>query len=176
MHDCPTVETERLTLRPFRDDDIDRYLAVHSAPEVMASLHIPETFDREDAWNQMARHRGQWALRRSGQWAIELKSTGEFIGRAGTHRPERHDWSSLECGCTFDPAHWGHGYATEAGRATVDWAWANHDDDQLFSVILPANAASQGVAQRLGFTLLEERTLDFFPSLPHGIWVLPRPE
>lgn len=175
MFVAPTVETERLLLRPFVERDLERYLAVHTTPEVRASLHIPDTFDRESAWGQMAHHLGQWSLRNSGQWAVELKTTGEFIGRAGTHRPERADWPGLECGWTFDPAHWGNGYATEAGRATIDWAWANHDDERLFSVILPTNTASQAVARRLGFTLLEERTLAFFPSAAHGIWVLPRP-
>ncbi|MEM7141096.1 MAG: GNAT family N-acetyltransferase [Actinomycetota bacterium] len=176
MHECPTVETERLLLRPFRDDDLARYFAVHDTPEVRASLHIADDFGPEQAWGQMASHLGQWSLRNSGQWAVELKATGEFIGRAGTHRPERDDWPGLECGWTFDPAHWGHGYATEAGRATLEWAWANHDDDRICSVILPDNAASQGVASRLGFTPLEERVLAFFPSAPHGIWGLDRPD
>lgn len=175
MPECPVVETDRLILRPFLESDLDRYLAIHTTPEVRASLHIADDFSRENAWAQMASHRGQWALRGSGQWAVELKSTGELIGRAGTHRPERHDWPGLECGWTFDPAHWGRGYATEAGRATVEWAFANHDDDRLVSVILPENTPSQMVATRLGFTLTEERTLEFFPASPHGIWVLPRP-
>ena len=174
MSPCPTVETERLRLRPFREDDVDRYLEIHTTPEVRASLHVPDTFDREDAWNQISRWLGQWVLRNSGQWAVELKATGELIGRAGTHRPERPDWPGLECGWTFDPAHWGHGYATEAGRATVDWAFATHVDDVLYSVILPTNTPSQRVARRLGFTLREERVLSFFPRAPHGIWALPR--
>lgn len=174
MYECPTVETERLLLRPFCENDLDRHYEIHASPEVRASLHIPDSFDREQAWNGMTRHLGQWALRNSGQWAVERKDTGELIGRAGTHRPERPEWPGLEIGWTFDPAHWGHGYATEAGGASVNWAFANHDDPQLFSVILPENAASQAVATRLGFTLLEERTLPFFPQKPHGIWVLPR--
>ena len=176
MPECPNVETDRLLLRPFTEDDLGRYFEIHATPEVRASLHTPDTFSRDDAWAQMASHRGQWALRGSGQWAVTLKATGELIGRAGTHRPERRDWPGLECGWTFDPAHWGNGYATEAGRATVEWAFANHDDDRLVSVILPTNAPSQAVAARLGFTLLEERTLSFFPSAPHGIWVLSRPQ
>lgn len=175
MHPCPTVETERLRLRPFRDDDLDRYLAIHRTAEVRAALHIDESFGREDAWNQMAAWLGQWALRGSGQWAVELKATGELIGRAGTHRPERPDWPGLECGWTLDPAHWGHGYATEAGRATVEWAFATHSDDHLYSVILPTNAPSEAVARRLGFTRREVKVLEFFPHAPHGIWVLPRP-
>jgi RimJ/RimL family protein N-acetyltransferase len=142
---------------------------------VRAALHIPDEFDREDAWDQMARWLGQWALRGSGQWAVELKATGRLIGRAGTHRPERADWPGLECGWTFDPAHWGRGYATEAGRATVEWAFATHPDDELYSVIIPTNAASEAVARRLGFTRREVKVLEFFPEAPHGIWVLPRP-
>ncbi len=176
MIDCPTVETARLLLRPLEEADLDRYYEIHSTPEVRSSLHTPESFSRDDAWAQMAAQRGQWALRHSGQWAVERKDTGEMIGRAGTHRPQRSNWPGLECGWTFDPAHWGHGYATEAGRAAVEWAFANHDDDRLFSVILPGNTPSQAVATRLGFTLLEERVLEFFPSEAHGIWVLPRPQ
>lgn len=175
MHECPTVETERLVMRPFRDDDTDRYFEILDTPEVRASLHLPSSFDRDAAWQQLAWWLGQWALRRSGAWAVELRATGEMIGRAGTHRPERVGWPGLEVGWTFDPAHWGNGYATEAGRATVEWAFANHDDPELVSCILPANTASQAVAGRLGFTLREERVLPFFPSEPHGIWVLPRP-
>lgn len=176
MRTCPTVETDRLRLRPLEENDLDRYHEIHSTSEVRASLHIPDTFSIDDAWNQMAAQRGQWALRGSGQWAVELKNTGEMIGRAGTHRPQRSDWPGIECGWTFDPAFWGHGYATEAGQATVEWAFEHHDVDELFSVILPANVASQAVARRLGFSLLEERVMSFFPASPHGIWVLPRPQ
>ena len=176
MFICPTIQTSRLTLRPFAETDLDRYFAIHDTAEVRASLHTPDTYGREEAWTQMAAMLGQWALRNSGQWAVELTQTGELIGRAGTHRPERTDWPGLECGWTFDPAHWGHGYATEAASATVDWAFANHGVDELVSVILPDNTASQAVAERLGFHLREERVLAFFPHKPHGIWVLPRPQ
>ena len=89
MFTCPTVETERLVLRPFRDDDVDAYFAVHDTPEVRASLHLPDSFDREEAWKHLALWNGQWTLRHSGQWAVELAATGELIGRAGTHRPLR---------------------------------------------------------------------------------------
>jgi RimJ/RimL family protein N-acetyltransferase len=174
MATCPTLETDRLILRPFNDDDVDRYFAIHDSPEVRAALHLAPEFDREMAWGALAHWLGQWALRNSGNWAVELKSTGELIGRAGTHRPERADWPGLEVGWTFHPAHWGKGYATEAGRRSIDWAFANHDDSELFSCILPTNTASQAVAQRLGYAFRDERVLSFFPSNPLGIWVLPR--
>ncbi|MEM9202761.1 MAG: GNAT family N-acetyltransferase [Actinomycetota bacterium] len=172
---CPTIHTERLTLRPFRDDDVDAYFAVHDTPEVRGSLHLPDSFDREEAWKHLAIWNGQWTLRNSGQWAVEVTATGEFIGRAGTHRPLRDGWPGLEVGWTIHPDHWGQGYATEAGRASVDWAFANHAVDELVSVILPDNAASQAVARRLGFSWGEERTLPHFVQIPHGIWRLTRP-
>lgn len=175
MFECPTIETERLVLRPFRDDDVDDYFRVHDTPEVRASLHLADSFDRDVAWSHLALWLGQWALRRSGNWAVELRETGEFIGRAGTHLPIRVGWPGLEIGWTLHPDHWGRGYATEAGRAAIDWAFANHDVNELVSVILPENTPSQQVAQRLGFTWREDRVLPHFPQAAHGIWALPRP-
>lgn len=173
---CPTVGTERLVLRPFVDDDVDDYFAIHDTPEVRHWLRTHPSYDRSQAWAQLAFWMGQWALRNSGQWAVVERETGRMVGRAGTHRPERPDWPGLEVGWTFHPDVWGRGYATEAGRAAVEWAFANHPDDRLVSTILPSNTASQAVARRLGFTLAEpERVLSHFPLEPHGIWELPRP-
>ena len=139
-------------------------------------MHLADDVGRYDAWLGMAQQLGQWELRGTGQWALEEKASGVFVGRAGTHRPERADWPGIEVGWCLPPDHWGKGYATEAGAAAVEWAFAQHDVDALYSVILPENTASQAVARRLGFTLYETRALAHFPSLPHGIWRLRRAE
>ena len=89
---CPTVETERLILRPFREDDLDAYAEMLQTPEVRASLHLPDDVGREQAWHGMAAWLGQWELRGTGQWALEERATGAFVGRAGMHYPERDDW------------------------------------------------------------------------------------
>jgi len=171
---CPTVETERLLLRPFEERDVDAYTAVLQAPEVRASLHLPDDVGRYDAWLGIAKWLGQWDLRDTGQWALEEKASGTFVGRAGTHFPAREDWPGIEIGWALHPDHWGKGYATEAGAAAIEYAFAHHDVDAVYSVILPENTASQAVAQRLGFTLHETRALSHFPSLVHGIWRLER--
>ncbi len=176
MAACPTFETERLRLRPFREGDIEPFLTMMTTPEVRHSLRITDEIDRDQAWAGMATALGQWELRNSGHWALELTDTGEFIGRAGTQRPERQDWPGLEIGWTIHPDHWSRGYATEAGRAAVDWAFANHHDPILYSLILPDNDPSQAVARKLGFTLSETRVMDWYPDEAHGIWVLPRPK
>ena len=174
MSACPILETENLILRPFKDDDVDDYFGVLDSPEVRRWLHTPESLDRSDAWQQMAWFLGQWELRGTGNWALEEKKSGQFVGRAGLHRPERHDWPGVEVGWTLHPDYWGRGYATEAGAAAVRYGFDELEVDKLFSCILPENYRSQSVAKRLGFEFLEERVLAFFPKLPHGIWVLNR--
>ena len=174
MSACPTLETENLILRPFKDKDVDDYFGVLDSPEVRRWLHIPESLDRSDAWQQMAWFLGQWELRGTGHWALEEKNSGQFVGRAGLHRPERHDWPGVEVGWLLHPDYWGRGYATEAGAAAVRYGFEEFQVDKLFSCILPENHRSQAVAKRLGFEFLEERVLAFFPKLPHGIWVLNR--
>ena len=171
---APTIETERLLLRPFRESDLDAYTALLQAPAVRASLHLADDIGREQAWQQMASWLGQWELRGTGQWALEERATGVLVGRAGMHHPERADWPGIEIGWTLHPDHWGKGYATEAGAAAVTYAFAHHDVDALYSVILRENLASQAVARRLGFAPWDERVLASFPSMPHVIWRLRR--
>ena len=172
---CPTVETERLILRPFRETDLDDYTALMQTPEVRASLHLPDDVGREHAWNGMAAWLGQWELRGTGQWAAVEKATGAFVGRVGSHWPERADWPGIEIGWSLHPDHWGKGYATEGGRATIEYVFAQHDVNEVFSLILEENERSQAVARRLGFELFEMRFTSHFPSAPHGIWRLARP-
>ena len=162
-------------MRPFTEADLDAYAGVLMTPAVRRALHMPETFGPVDAWTQMAVWLGQWELRGTGQWALEERSTGRLIGRAGTHWPPRDDWPGIEIGWVLHPDVWGRGYATEAGARSVSYAFESFPDlQELYSVILPENAASQAVARRLGFELVEERVLSHFPSVPHGIWRLHR--
>jgi len=168
---CPTIETERLILRPLRDDDLDAYTAIYQTPEVRRWLHLADDIGREQVCASMATNLGQWELRNTGAWALEEKSTGRLVGRAGSHRPERANWPGIEIGWTLHPAHWGKGYATEAGAVARDWVFANHDVDAVYSCILDDNLGSQAVARRLGFTPWEPRVLS---GLEHMVWRLRR--
>lgn len=161
-------------MRPFRDDDVDGYLAMMTSDEVRRWLFVPDDFGRYEAWAQMAMWLGQWDLRGTGQWALEEKSTGAFVGRAGTHRPERHDWPGTEIGWTLNPDHWGKGFATEAGARARDYAFDVMGLGEVFSCILPENTRSAAVASRLGFEILETRELSNLPGRPMNIWHLTR--
>ena len=150
------VETERLILRPFEESDLDDYARILSDPEVMKWLH-GQPLSRTEAWRSIAQIRGHWELRGYGLWAAEEKSTGKLVGRIGVQRPE--GWPGLEAAWTVRRERWGEGFATEGGRAAVDYAFDTLGADHVISLILPENVASIRVAEKIGEEL--ESTAEF---------------
>src|SRR4051812_21589844 len=129
-----TLETERLTLRMFRQEDIDAYAAMCADPEVMRFLG-GKTLNRHDAWRSMAGVCGHWQLRGYGMWAVVEKASGEMIGRVGCLNPE--GWPGFEVGWTLRREYWRQGYATEAARASMDWAFRHLNVPHIISLITP---------------------------------------
>lgn len=150
-----TLETERLRLRPFRDDDLDAYARICADPEVMRYLGEGKPLARPDAWRQMAMIIGHWHLRGYGLWAVEERASGVLVGRIGLFNPE--GWPGLECGWMLAREHWGKGYATEGARRSLEYAFSTLGHAHVISLIRPGNAASVRVAERLG-ERLEGRT------------------
>lgn len=143
------LQTERLLLRAFRQDDVDAYAAMCADPEVMRYLSVTGALlSREDAWRQMALFAGHWSLRGFGMWAVEHRQTGRFVGRVGLHHPE--GWPDLELGWSLRREDWGQGFATEAARAAADHAFHELRRSHLIHLILPGNERSIRVAERLG--------------------------
>jgi RimJ/RimL family protein N-acetyltransferase len=162
----PRLETARLLLREWRDDDLDAFAAMSADPEVMR--YLGGVLDRGDSWRRIALHAGHWALRGYGNWAVERKADGVLIGRVGLWNPE--GWLGLEIGWKLARDAWGHGYATEAASAAIDWAWTTLRTPRLISVIDPRNVASVRVAERLGLRRLREEKLNGGPF--DGVTVL----
>jgi RimJ/RimL family protein N-acetyltransferase len=143
-----TLETERLTLRMFREGDLEAYAAICADPEVMRYLGDGTPLDRAGAWRQMAMIVGHWQLRGYGLLAIEERASGELIGRAGFFEPE--GWPGFELGWMLRRASWGRGYATEATRRLLEYAFTDLGRERVISLIRPTNAPSIRVAERLG--------------------------
>lgn len=168
MIEIPTLTTDRLILRAFRDDDLDAYAEMCADPEVMRYLGEGKTLSRADAWRQLAFFMGHWQLRGFGLWALEEKASGRFIGRAGLLQPE--GWPGFEVVWTLARPSWGKGYATEAAREALRYAFENLDRDHVISIIRPDNLPSIRVAKRLG-ERLEGKVESSFgsPALIYGI-------
>jgi RimJ/RimL family protein N-acetyltransferase len=143
----PELRTERLLLRGFRADDIDAWAAIAGDPEVMRWLDR-EPLTRDGAWREMAMYVGHWELRGYGLWAVEELASGELAGRVGLWEPE--GWPHTELAWTIGRPHQRRGYATEAARAAAVWAFGELGLDRLISLVADDNAASEGVARRLG--------------------------
>jgi RimJ/RimL family protein N-acetyltransferase len=143
-----TLETERLRLRMFRESDFDAYARICADPDVMRYLGEGKALTRAEAWRQMAMIVGHWQLRGFGLWAVEERQTGALVGRIGLFRPE--GWPGLECGWMLAREYWGKGYATEAARRSLEYAFGTLGQSHVISLIRPDNAASIRVAERLG--------------------------
>jgi RimJ/RimL family protein N-acetyltransferase len=163
----PTIETDRLTLRPMREADATALFEISQDPDVVRFVgdrHVPTL---QEAWRMVAGWIGHWALRGYGQWAIEERASSRFIGRAGIINPA--DWPGPEVGYLLGRPWWGRGYATEAARAAMDWGFRERGFADLISLIDPENHASIAVATRLGETRRGETDVMGHHVLVYGI-------
>ena len=159
----PVIETERLRLRAFREDDLDAFAAMSADPEVMRYIGSGETVDRNGSWRSMAGFNGHWTLRGFGMWAIERRSDGAFIGRTGWHHPPY--WPALEVGWVLARDAWGRGLAFEAASAALEHARNTLRLERLVSLVRPDNQRSIALANRLGASAGEPVQLFGAPCL-----------
>jgi RimJ/RimL family protein N-acetyltransferase len=165
--EIPTLETERLTLRPFREADVSALFELLHNPDVVRFVGDRRVPTLQETWRAVAGWLGHWAMRGYGQWAIEERGSGRLVGRAGIVNPA--EWPGPELGYLLGRAWWGHGYATEAASAAMAWGFHEFPFDELISLIDPANHRSIAVATRLGESLRGETTLLGTPVLTYGI-------
>ena len=163
----PTLETERLLLRAFREEDLDAYAVLCADAEVMRFLGTGVTFNRGESWRSIAGFLGHWVLRGYGMWALEEKAGGAFVGRVGFLNPE--GWPGFELGWTLSREHWGKGFATEAARRALAFAFEDLGRDRVISLIRHANTPSMRVAERIGEKRVGEVELLGGPTMLYEI-------
>jgi len=147
----PVLNTQRLILRPFREEDLDDYSEICADLDVMRYLADGKAMTRAEAWRHMAMLVGHWELRGFGQWAVEERCSGRVIGRIGFLQPE--GWPGFELGWTLGRQHWGKGYAGEGARAALEHGFWQLGRNHIISLIHPDNLPSIKVAARIGETL-----------------------
>jgi RimJ/RimL family protein N-acetyltransferase len=148
----PVLTTARLTLRGFRESDLDAYAAMQADPEVMRHLGAgpaagkPRT--RDETWTGMALLMGQWALKGYGSFALEETATGRFVGRAGILHLA--GWPEPELAYALAREAWGRGLAEEACRTILPWAFRATGAERIVSYVKPGNERSARLLARLG--------------------------
>lgn len=152
----PTVELEtgRLVLRPLGLAELDDFVSLHDDPEV---TRFVTRFQGREAEERLRASERDWTERGFGMFAVRERESSRFLGRTGLkHWPQ---FDEIEIGWILRRDAWGHGYATEAAGACVEWGFSSFDFPYLTAMIQPENEASVRVADRLGFTPLRRDVL-----------------
>jgi RimJ/RimL family protein N-acetyltransferase len=166
--ELPSLETERLLMRPHRLEDFAESAAMWADPVV--TRHIggkPST--REEAWARLLRYVGHWQLLGFGYWVVREKSSGKFVGEVGFADFKRELVPSIEgvpeIGWALAPWAHGKGFATEAVRAAIAWGETHFGMTRTVCIIDPGNTASLRVAEKCGYKLRERTTYKGQPTL-----------
>ncbi|MET9851034.1 GNAT family N-acetyltransferase [Streptomyces ossamyceticus] len=160
------LRTNRLLLRAWRESDLAPWAAMNADPEVRA--YFPELLTTEQSDASVARFQADLDRRGWGWWAVEVRATGEFIGFTGLD-PVEDDmpFTGVEAGWRLTRTAWGHGYATEAARAVLDFGFRHLDLDEILAMTVATNLRSRAVMRRIGMT--HDPADDFDdPSMPEG--------
>jgi RimJ/RimL family protein N-acetyltransferase len=149
-----TLETERLVLRPWRDDDLDALTLINADPEVMRYILDGSVRDREQSAAGVRKMRDGWARDGYGMFAVQVRATGELIGQAGLAVPDFLPavLPAVEIGWRLARDAWGHGYATEAASAALRFGFVSGGLDRVISIRHPANERSARVMEKLGLS------------------------
>jgi RimJ/RimL family protein N-acetyltransferase len=167
----PVIETERLKLRQWCSADIEPNTAMLADPasgRFITADGKPIT-DAFAGWRNAAIMAGHWLLHGVGMFVVEEKSSGKFAGRVGPWSPP--GWPGFEIGWGIANDFRGKGYAVEAARASIDWAFATFEIEQVIHCIDRENVASQSVARRLRAE--KQREIDLFGHVA-DLWVTGR--
>nr|WP_269809733.1 GNAT family N-acetyltransferase [Kineosporia rhizophila] len=138
-------------MRQWKDSDRDAFFALNSDPEVRRFFPTTQTREQSDqALDTIRQHIDEhgWGL-----WAAELRETGEVVGPIGLWpMPGWFTENAVEVGWRVAKAHWGKGYAPEAGRAALAYAFGELKLPQVVSMTTVTNEPSQRVMRKIGLT------------------------
>lgn len=164
------LETERLFLRTWEEKDIEPYFLMNQNPKVIEYLMGPMTMEQVKGFAELQNI--QQKERNYSLWAVELKSSGEFIGFIGLKYTdwEAHFTPAVEVGWRLDSKYWGNGYAPEGAKACLDYGFNKIGLEEIVSLTTPANVNSIKVMEKIGL----ERDLngDFKRPLPEKYQLL----
>ncbi len=145
----PTIETPRLILRALRESDVEPFCAAMAQDDF--ARHITAEgrgLSHAESWRRFCFLAGHWNACGFGNFAVEEKSGGAFMGHVGPLQPP--GWPGFEIGWAIFPRFQGYGYAAEAAAAAFCWAHEALGRIDTLHMIDPGNGPSEKVARALG--------------------------
>lgn len=176
MQGGPVPTTDRLVLRPWRDEDRDPFAALNADARVME--FFPAPLGRAESDAAVERIRAHFVHHGFGLWAVEAREGCPFIGFVGLDVPtfEAAFTPCGEIGWRLAFEHWGRGYATEVARAALRFGFGRLGLGEIVSFTVPANRRSRAVMERIGMTrspdgdFLHPRVPEGHPLRPHVLY------
>jgi RimJ/RimL family protein N-acetyltransferase len=175
------IETERLILRPYREDDREAFADVNGHPDVGGWL--AGALSRAESDAMMDRIMAHIADKGWGFWGAERKADGRLVGAIGllTMGDDLPAPGAPELAWRLHPKAQGTGLATEGAAAVRDWALANLNAPELVAITAATNLRSQAVMRKIGMSPDPTRDFDHprlaesHPLRRHVFWALRRP-
>lgn len=154
----PTINTARLTLRPFTLQDAEPLYQILSIPGVLEYFPSSDPPDLERVKKLVQRQIEHWAEHDFGWWAVEPRTNGELIGWSGLqYLPETNE---IEIGYLLGKPYWGKRLATESATLGIDFGFNKLNIQEIIGIVHPENFASQKVLEKIGLEF-QERTKYF---------------
>jgi ribosomal-protein-alanine N-acetyltransferase len=144
------IETPRLILRQWQEADIEPYAQLNNDEQVMEFFPSVSTMEETLAQiNRVTNHIKQYGF---GFFAVERKDNGQFIGFTGLSHPrfESYFTPCVEVGWRLSKANWGHGFATEAAEACLQFGFETPKVDEIYSFTAEHNIRSENVMKKIG--------------------------
>jgi RimJ/RimL family protein N-acetyltransferase len=150
------LSTARLGLRRWAPSDLEPFCQMNQDPEVMR--YFPRLYTPEESAGMIKRIDAFFDETGYGLYALELRSTGEFIGYTGFSRPSFEHWFTpcTEIGWRLKQDAWGRGYATEAALACMDHGFRTLELNEVYSFTAVLNTRSEKVMQKIAMIRLGE--------------------
>lgn len=146
------LETKRLILRAWQKSDVESMFTINQDPKVME--YYPSLQDKAQTQRFIERINQHQNKHGFSLYVVELKSTGEMIGYVGLLRPdfEAHFTPTVEIGWRLASQFWGQGYATEAAKAVLHYAFTQINLTEIVSFTTKDNLKSRRVMQKIGLS------------------------
>ena len=143
------IKTERLLLRQWHNTDYELFERINSDPVVME--YYPSTLTPEESNMMASKIESLIEERGWGFWAVELVEDKSFIGFVGLHEPtyELPVKPCIEIGWRLGKEYWGKGYATEAAKASLKFAFSDLNLGEVYSFTPVTNNRSRALMERL---------------------------
>lgn len=160
------LKTDRLILRPWREEDLAPFAALNSDPRVME--YFPSTLTKEESDRLAKRVMTNLEKKGWGWWAAEVPGISDFIGFIGLNELDSvHFAPAVEVGWRLAYDYWGKGYATEGAKACLEYGFMNLGLNEIVSFTALPNTRSIAVMKKLGLTRNPDDDFDH-PKIPEG--------